>query len=197
MNLRVKPTVQPFTPLTTRNLLQIGSVSVVPHNSHENLQLTPTPNGPMRMQLIAHLETAGVELSDTFQFRKHRPEESHQSRARDPERTRHRSEKTGTVCEISSVQIDGAAHIVELTLNPGLTGLAPFASLSGRLSTPLPRNSPEACRPRRASASLLCPEISRNFFELLVIAADIDLVIGEFHAHRDSPSRPRSMGIPV
>lgn len=117
-NLRVKPSVQPFTPLATRNLLQIGGVSLVPHNSHENLQLTPTPNGPMRMQLIAHLETAGVELSNTFQIsnivlknRSNRVRVTLSEHAITPE-------KTGTVCEITSVQIDGGAHIVELTLNP-------------------------------------------------------------------------------
>jgi len=117
-NLRVKPSVQPFTPLATRNSLQIGGVSLVPHNSHENLQLTPTPNGPMRMQLIAHLETAGVELSNTFQVsnivlknRSNRVRVTLSEQAITPE-------KTGTVCEITSVQIDSAAHIVELTLNP-------------------------------------------------------------------------------
>jgi DNA-binding response OmpR family regulator len=117
-NLRVKPSVQPFTPLSTRNSLQIGGVSVVPHNSHENLQLTPMPNAPMRMQLIAHLETAGVELSNTFQIsniilknRSNRVRVTLSEQAITPE-------KTGTVCEIASVQIDGAAHIVELTLNP-------------------------------------------------------------------------------
>lgn len=117
-NLRVKPTVQPFTPLATRNSLQIGGVSLVPHNSHENLQLTPTPNGLMRMQLIAHLETAGVELSNTFQVsnivlknRSNRVRVTLSEHAITPE-------KTGTICEITSVQIDGTAHIVELTLNP-------------------------------------------------------------------------------
>ncbi len=117
-NLRVKPSVQPFTPLTTRNSLQIGGVSLVPHNSHENLQLTSTPTGLMRMQLIAHLETAGVELSNTFQVsnivlknRSNRVRVTLSEQAITPE-------KTGTVCEITSVQIDGAAHIVELTLNP-------------------------------------------------------------------------------
>jgi DNA-binding response OmpR family regulator len=117
-NLRVKPTVQPFTPLATRNLLQIGGLSLVPHNSHENLQLTPTPNGPMRMQLIAHLETAGVELSNTFQIsnivlknRSNRVRVTLSEQAITPE-------KTGTICEITSVQIDGTGHIVELTLNP-------------------------------------------------------------------------------
>jgi DNA-binding response OmpR family regulator len=117
-NLRVKPSVQPFTPQATRNSLQIGGVSLVPHNSHENLQLTPTPNAPMRMQLIAHIETAGVELSNTFQVsnivlknRSNRVRVTLSEQAITPE-------KTGTVCEITSVQIDGAAHIVELTLNP-------------------------------------------------------------------------------
>ena len=117
-NLRVKPTVTPFTPVATRNSLQIGGVSLVQHNSHENLQLTPTPNGPMCMQLIAHLETAGVELSDTFQVsnivlknRTNRVRVTLSEQAITPE-------KTGTICEITSVQIDGRAHIVELTLNP-------------------------------------------------------------------------------
>jgi DNA-binding response OmpR family regulator len=116
--LRVKPTVQPFTPLPTRNSLQIGAVALVPHNSHENLQLTPTPNGPMRMQLIAILETAGVELSNNFQIANIVLKNRHNRVRVTLSEQAVTAEKTGTICEISSVQIDGGAHIVELTLSP-------------------------------------------------------------------------------
>jgi hypothetical protein len=116
--IRVIPTIQPFTPLETRNALQISGVAVVASNSHNRLQLTPGTSAPMRMHLLAPLEVAGVELSPTFQIsqlvlksRTHnvRVTLSQQAVGQD---------QTGTTCETAGVQLDGAARLSELTLNP-------------------------------------------------------------------------------
>jgi DNA-binding response OmpR family regulator len=116
--IRLIPTVQPFLPMQTRNALQIGGVSVVPENSHELLQLTPSADASMRMHLLAPMEVAGVELSSTFQI-------SHlilKSRTNNVRVTLNEqaieSEQTGTICETAGVQLDGAARLKELTLNP-------------------------------------------------------------------------------
>jgi hypothetical protein len=114
--IRLRPSVQPFTPLPTRNSFQIGGVSLVPFNSHERVQLTPAA-APMRMQLVAHLETAGVELSPSFQI-SHlilRNRHNHVRVSLSAEALT--AEKAGTACEIVSVQIDNAAQIIELTLS--------------------------------------------------------------------------------
>jgi len=115
--LRLIPTLHPFVPLETRNALQIGGVSVVPTNSHEHVQLLPKMNAPMRMQLLAHLELAGVELSNTFQvaqlvLRSRTPTVqvtlSSQSVGQ---------EETGATCE-AALHLDNSARIAELLLNP-------------------------------------------------------------------------------
>ncbi len=113
--IRLKPTVQPFTPLPTRNSFQIGGVSLVPFNSHGRLQLTPAATC-MRMQLVAHLETAGVELSDSFQISSLILRNRHNHVRVSLSAEALTAEKAGTACEIVSVQIDNAAHITELTL---------------------------------------------------------------------------------
>lgn len=116
--LRLIPTVQPFMPLAIRNALQIGSVSVVPANSHESLQLTSTAQAPMRMHLLARLEVAGVELSSTFQISQLvLKSRSHQVRVTLSEQAVGQ-EQAGTTCEIAGVQMDGAARLAELTLSP-------------------------------------------------------------------------------
>ena len=113
--IRLKPTVQPFTPMRMSNSFEIGGVSLVPFNSHGRLQLTPAA-APMRLQLVAHLETAGVELSDSFQISNLilRNRHNHVRVSLSAEAVT--AEKAGTACEIVSVQIDNAAHITELTL---------------------------------------------------------------------------------
>ena len=116
--LRVIPTPQPFTPLQTRSSLQIGSVAVVPANSHDRLQLTPTANAPMRMHLLAQLEIAGVELSSTFQISQ-LVLKSRSSQARVTLNAQAvGQEQAGTTFEIASVRMDAAAQLAELTLNP-------------------------------------------------------------------------------
>jgi DNA-binding response OmpR family regulator len=116
--LRLIPTVQPFVPLATRSALQIGGVSVVPTNSHESMQLTSTVQAPMRMHLLARLEVAGVELSSTFQISQLvLKSRSHQVRVTLSEQAVGQ-EQSGTLCEIAGVQMDGAARLAELTLNP-------------------------------------------------------------------------------
>jgi DNA-binding response OmpR family regulator len=116
--LRLIPTLQPFTPLQTRNALQIGTVSVVPANAREHVELKPNLNAPMRVQLLAHLELAGVELSNTFQVSQLvlktrattvRVTFSSQSIGQ---------EETGATCETAGVKLDASARIAELLLQP-------------------------------------------------------------------------------
>ena len=72
----------------------------------------------MRMHLLATLDLAGVELSTTFQIsqlvlknrgQKVRVTLNPQAVGQD---------QSGTTCEAIGVQLDGAARISELTLNP-------------------------------------------------------------------------------
>jgi hypothetical protein len=116
--IRVIPTVQPFMPLKTRSSLEIGGLAVIPANSHSLLQLTPSGQAPMRMHLLAPLELAGVELSPTFQI------SQLVLKSRGPQVRVTLSEQavgqgqSGTTCETAGVQLDGAARLSELTLNP-------------------------------------------------------------------------------
>jgi hypothetical protein len=116
--IRLIPTVQPFMPLQTRNALQIGGVAVVPENSHKLLQLTPSADSSMRMHLLAPMEVAGVELSSTFQI----SQLILKSRSNNVRVTLNEqaieSKQSGTACETVGVQLDGAARLKELTLNP-------------------------------------------------------------------------------
>ncbi len=114
--IRLKPTVQPFMAPATRNSFDIGGVSLVPFNSQERVQLTPAA-APMRLQLVAHLETAGVELSESFQISNLILRNRHNHVRVSLSAEALTAEKAGTACEIVSVQIDTAAHITELTLS--------------------------------------------------------------------------------
>jgi len=116
--LRLTPTLQPFTPLETRNALQIGGLAVVPANAHEHVQLMSKMNAPMRMQLLAPLELAGVELSNTFQVaqlvlksRANTMRVTFSSQSAEPE-------ETGVPCEAAGVKLDASAQIEELLLQP-------------------------------------------------------------------------------
>jgi DNA-binding response OmpR family regulator len=116
--LRVVPTIQPFMPMETRNSFQIGGVSVVPENSHERLELTPMASAPMRMHLLANLEIAGVELSNTFQISQIvLVTRTNQVRVTLSEQATGQ-EQNGATCEAAGIQLDGAARLVELVLNP-------------------------------------------------------------------------------
>jgi DNA-binding response OmpR family regulator len=116
--IRLIPTVQPFLPMQTRNALHIGGVAVVPENSHELLQLTPSADASMRMHLLASMEVAGVELSSTFQI----SQLILKTRSNNVRVTLNEqaveSEQSGATCETIGVQLDGAARLKELTLNP-------------------------------------------------------------------------------
>jgi DNA-binding response OmpR family regulator len=118
VTLRLIPTLQPFTPLPTRNALQIGGVAVVPANSREHVELKPNLNAPMRVQLLAHLELAGVELSNTFQV----SQLVLKTRAKTVRVTFSSQsigqEETGATCEAAGVKLDASARIAELVLQP-------------------------------------------------------------------------------
>jgi DNA-binding response OmpR family regulator len=116
--VRLIPTLQPFTPLETRNALQIGGLAVVPANSREHVQLMSKVSAPMRMQLLADLELAGVELSNTFQVA-HLVLKSSANAMRVTFSSQSvGQEETGVKCEAAGVKLDASARIEELLLQP-------------------------------------------------------------------------------
>jgi DNA-binding response OmpR family regulator len=116
--MRLIPTIQPFTPLETRNAFQIGGVTVVPVNSDDRLQLTPSVGAPMRMHLLAQMEVAGVELFANFQIAQLVLKNRSNSVRVTLNEESIGQEKTGTACETTGVQLDAMARLAELTLNP-------------------------------------------------------------------------------
>jgi DNA-binding response OmpR family regulator len=65
--MRLRPSGKPFQATQMRNVFQIGRVAVVPADARQRVQLTPTGSAPMTVKLIAHVELAGIQLSQTFQ----------------------------------------------------------------------------------------------------------------------------------
>jgi DNA-binding response OmpR family regulator len=65
--MRVLPSGKPFKAAPTRNVFQIGGVAVIPADARQRVQLTPTGSAPMTVKLLAHVELAGIQLSQTFQ----------------------------------------------------------------------------------------------------------------------------------
>jgi hypothetical protein len=116
--IRVVPTLRPFQRLQTRNALQIGGLAVVPHNSREHMQLTPTQNAPMMMHLLAHLELAGVELSDGFQLARLVLKSRSTTVRVTLSSEAVGQEQTGVFCETAGVQLDASGRLAELLLNP-------------------------------------------------------------------------------
>ena len=116
--MRLVPTMKPFQPTKTRNALEIGDVSVVPGAPRESVRLTPTVAAPMTMQLLAHLDLAGVELSPTFQVEhvllKWRGSKVRMTLSSKPSA----GESNGAAFEIAVVQLDPGGRIIELLLNP-------------------------------------------------------------------------------
>jgi hypothetical protein len=113
--LRLIPAGGPVKTAPTQRSLQIGAVSVIPVNSTNRMQLTPSPGSGMTLQLVAHLELAGVELSPTFQVAQVLLKDQHQ-----PIRVTMNAgrEDGGTTFEAVTVGLDQAACISELLLTP-------------------------------------------------------------------------------
>jgi DNA-binding response OmpR family regulator len=115
--MRLVPTMKPFQPAKTRNAFEIGDVAVLPGSPRESVRLTPTVAAPMTMQLLAHLDLTGVELSPTFEvehvFLKWRG-----SRVRVTLSSKAAGESNGAAFEITVVQLDSSGRITELLLNP-------------------------------------------------------------------------------
>jgi DNA-binding response OmpR family regulator len=117
-NMRLIPTMKPFQPAKTRNAFEIGDVAVVPGDKRERVQLTPTVTAPMTMQLLAHLDLVGVELSPTFQV-SHVVLKWRSSRVRVTLSAKATAGETqGAEFEITVVQLDPDGRITELLLNP-------------------------------------------------------------------------------
>jgi hypothetical protein len=116
--VRLIPTRQPFQPLEIRNAFHIGGLTMMPANSHERLQLTATGDFPMTMQLLAHLEIAGVELSSSFEIAQ-LVLKSRSNTVRVTLRSQvSGQEDTGATCETTAVRLDQSARIAELLLDP-------------------------------------------------------------------------------
>ncbi|HJT80699.1 MAG TPA: response regulator, partial [Chthoniobacterales bacterium] len=115
--MRLIPTQVPFRAAPTQNSLQIGAVSVVPIDSTSRMQLTPAPQAPMTLRLLAHLELAGVELSPSFEISQIVLKDRGQP-IRVTMNSHPGAEENGTACEAVGVRLDQAAHIAELLLNP-------------------------------------------------------------------------------
>ena len=110
--------MKPFQPAKTRNAFEIGDVAVLPGSPRESVRLTPTVAAPMTMQLLAHLDLTGVELSPTFQvehvflkWRGSRVRVTLSSKATG-------GESNGAAFEITVVLLDASGRITELLLNP-------------------------------------------------------------------------------
>ena len=114
--VRVTPALLPVKAVPVRNALHIGAVTVVPIDHTSRMQLSAAPDAPMTLQLLAHLELAGVELSPTFQL----SQLVLKNRGR-PIRVTLNSgihEENGTACETVAVRLDHTAQIKELLLTP-------------------------------------------------------------------------------
>jgi hypothetical protein len=116
--MHLVPTMKPFQPVKTRNAFEIGDVSVVDAEKRERVQLTPTLSAPMTMQLLAHLNLGGVELSAGFQvsqvvlrWRSARVRVTLSSKAT-------AGDMQSAAFEVAVVQLDTRGRITELTLNP-------------------------------------------------------------------------------
>ena len=116
--MRLVPTMKPFRPAKTRNAFEIGDVAVLPGSPRESVRLTPTVAAPMTMQLLAHLDLTGVELSPMFQvehvflkWRGSRVRVTLSSKATG-------GDSNGAAFEITVVQLDASGRITELLLNP-------------------------------------------------------------------------------
>ena len=99
-----------------RNAFEIGGVAMIPNETRARVQLTPAGTTPMTMELLAHLEMGGVELSPTFQLAqltlKWRTSVVHVTlNPKAPE-------QSGASFDVAEVELDGSGKIAELLLNP-------------------------------------------------------------------------------
>jgi len=114
--VRLVPTAKPFQPAQMRNAFEIGGVAMIPNETRTRVQLTPAGTTPMTMELLAHLEMGGVELSPTFQLAqltlKWRTSVVHVTlNPKAPE-------QSGASFDVAEVELDGSGKIAELLLNP-------------------------------------------------------------------------------
>src|SRR5947207_14126035 len=91
-------------------------VAMIPNETRARVQLTPAGTTPMTMELLAHLEMGGVELSPTFQLAqltlKWRTSVVHVTlNPKAPE-------QSGASFDVAEVELDRWGKIAELLLNP-------------------------------------------------------------------------------
>ena len=115
--VRLIPSLQPFKPAQMRNGFEIADVAVGPAHARDRVELIPAAAATMTMQLLAHLELAGVELSPSFEIAqlilKWRS-----NAVRVTLTSNGSNEKSGTAFETAAVRLDNSARIAEMLLNP-------------------------------------------------------------------------------
>ncbi|CAN5139527.1 hypothetical protein BH20VER2_BH20VER2_01630 [soil metagenome] len=113
--LHLAPTVQQIATMPQpATALNVGSVSVLVANGGRAMEITPAPVAPMRLQLLASFELAGVELSASFGISS-LVLKSRGGRMRvslHPE-----AANTGAMFETAQVLLDRSARIAEILLD--------------------------------------------------------------------------------
>ena len=115
--VRLIPTLQPFQPAQMRNAFEIADVTIVPAHARDGVELIPAAAATMTMQLLAHLELAGVELSSSFEIAQLILKWRSNSVRVTLSSNAVTSEKSGTAFETAAVQLDNSARIAEMLLN--------------------------------------------------------------------------------
>ncbi|HAK07510.1 MAG TPA: hypothetical protein DCO65_09660 [Spartobacteria bacterium] len=115
--VRLIPTLQPFQPAQMRNAFEIADVTIMPAHARYRVELIPAAAATMTMQLLAHLELAGVELSSSFEIAQLILKWRSNSVRVTLSSNAVTSEKSGTAFETAAVQLDNSARIAEMLLN--------------------------------------------------------------------------------
>ena len=116
--VRLKPSLQPFKPAQIRNGFEIADVAVRPAHARDRVELIPAAAATMTMQLLAHLEIAGVELSSSFDIAQLILKWRSNSVRVTLSSNGALNEKSGTAFETSAVRLDNSARIAEMLLSP-------------------------------------------------------------------------------
>jgi len=116
--VRLIPSLQPFKPAQMRSGFEIAALTVKPADGRDRVELIPAAATTMTMQLLAHLELAGVELSASFEIAQLILKWRSNSVRVTLSSNGATNEKSGTAFEAAAVRLDNSARIIEMLLNP-------------------------------------------------------------------------------
>lgn len=113
-SLRLAPTIHRIPAAEAQAAVPINSIAVLPANGGRAMELMPSPAAPMKLQLLATFELAGVELSPTFGIGRLvlRAAGGKMRVSLQPE-----AANTGAVFETAQVLLDRSARIAEILLD--------------------------------------------------------------------------------